>query len=107
MQATSARRVNLVLGSDGWSQVWTKPRVKLSGSTPYLVVYSTFVDVFSEIGGIGLGPLVSGHITIPLNDAVNAGNQNGSYTQPPNFADPTSLITTGNFYGLDILVLPA
>lgn len=107
MQAPSARRVNIPLASDGWSQVWTKPRVRLAAATSYLVVYSTFADVFSSIGAMAAGPLVSGHITIPATDGFNPGNANGSFTQPPNFSDPTSFITTGNLYGLDVLVVPA
>jgi hypothetical protein len=106
MQAPSAKRVELPLAADGWSQIWCRPRIELSAATPYLVVYSAFVDVFSDIGRMATGPLISGHITIPLMDAVNPGNQNGSYVQPPNLGDPTALTSTGNFYGLDVLVLP-
>jgi hypothetical protein len=105
-QAAAARRVNLPLASDGWSQVWTKPRARLLAATPYLLVYHTFAPVFSSIGAIAGGPLVNGHITIPTNDAVLTGNQNGSFTQPPNFSDPTSFTNTGNLYGLDLLIVP-
>jgi hypothetical protein len=106
MQAPSAKRVNIPLVSDGWSQVWCRPRAQLAAATPYLAVYHAFEDVFTSIGAIAAGPLVNGHITIPLNDPINTGNQNGSYTQPPNFGDISGFITSGNLYGLDILILP-
>jgi hypothetical protein len=37
---------------------------------------------------------------------VSTGNQNGSFTAPPNLSDPTSLTPTGNLYGLDLLIVP-